>query len=585
MRCMNVTCLNPTCENHQKNLKGTKFCPECGQKTANPEPQNHTCPAADCTNQGKDLGRMKFCSECGSTTVAIGGADPKTTPSSPKGLSADGMVLPQAQLPSGYAAYQAGAAGSGGSRSIVGGDQIITTTVVQNQDQTKQVRQCAVSGRQAEVTSGHVCPSCDLWVHADYFDRDLMQCDRCRTGNAQRASEQFGAKVREFLSDGVITKEELSELRSLGARMGLSLPEQDTIIEQLKRESMQSASTQRSMSLIDQTRWKAVLRAMENKAFSSNPAHLDSLRTLQKSYPDDELIATLLICALLKKLADAPTQFVAEIEQVLAATCFAHDSPQKYLTQALFYRIGSLMGHAMVPRSDEEGSWADMLEQFSEKLSEAAASLERMFPDSDECHALQVAMMIDSYHLSGDNSIREDVNLLLEGGAAAAGKSDIGLALKAAYENATNGQAWGEERELPAGQGLARMYFEKLFSNFVGSNNLNEICTALEYVIQHKGSCCGTLEIKDSKAWVQVMAHVVNCYYPHKENPMKLYPDLFNQSIISKLTDFEKEIFMTIELNEWRLEEMVSWLKSYITRVLNLDLKTINISHHNEDLS
>ena len=192
-----MICLNLNCENHKIDLEGAKFCPECGQKTASPEPQNRTCPAADCTNQGKDLDRMKFCSECGRTTVAIGGAGPETTPSSPKGLSADGMVLPQAQLPSGYAPYQAGAAGSGGSsRSIIAGDQNISTTVVHNQDQTKQVRQCAVSGRQAELTSGHVCPSCDLWVHADYFDRNLMQCDRCRKGKAQRASEQFGAKVR-----------------------------------------------------------------------------------------------------------------------------------------------------------------------------------------------------------------------------------------------------------------------------------------------------------------------------------------------------------------------------------------------------
>jgi hypothetical protein len=36
------------------------------------------------------------------------------------------------------------------------GHNITHFTVVHNQDQTKQVRQSAVSGRQAEVTKGHV---------------------------------------------------------------------------------------------------------------------------------------------------------------------------------------------------------------------------------------------------------------------------------------------------------------------------------------------------------------------------------------------------------------------------------------------
>ena len=78
-----MTCLNPACENHQKDIGTTKFCPECGQKTANPEPQSLTCPSAGCANQGKDLGRMKFCPECGTTTVAGAAATQKIAPSSP----------------------------------------------------------------------------------------------------------------------------------------------------------------------------------------------------------------------------------------------------------------------------------------------------------------------------------------------------------------------------------------------------------------------------------------------------------------------------------------------------------------------
>ena len=136
---------------------------------------------------------------------------------------------------------------------------------------------------------------------------------------------------------------------------------------------------------------------------------------------------------------------------------------------------------------------------------------------------------------------------------------------------------------------LARLYSEKQFSNNLGSstvesNNLHEIHTALEYVIQYKDWCCTTLEIKNSKAWVQVLSHEINCFYPNKENPINLYPDLFNQPIISSLTDFEEEKFMAIELNDWRLEEMASWISKYISKVLNLDLKRVKISHRNENL-
>jgi formylglycine-generating enzyme required for sulfatase activity len=64
-----MICLNTSCENHRKDLGNHKFCPECGQKTASPEPQTLTCLSASCSNQGRNLGSMKFCPECGSVTM------------------------------------------------------------------------------------------------------------------------------------------------------------------------------------------------------------------------------------------------------------------------------------------------------------------------------------------------------------------------------------------------------------------------------------------------------------------------------------------------------------------------------------
>ena len=211
---------------------------------------------------------------------------------------------------------------------------------------------------------------------------------------------------------------------------------------------------------------------MENKVFSTDPAgraQLDSLRALHRSYPENESMAALLVSLLSEEMINDPVQFMPEIERVLEAPCFAHDTPRKYLTRAVFYRGGTLLGQAKVPHSDGKGNWANKLEQFGEGLREAAAALENLFPDSEECHALQVAMMIDSYLLSGDDSIREEVNLLLEGAAGAAGESDVGLALKAAHANAIEGLEWGHVRAMPLGEGLAQEYFAELFTLNLGT--------------------------------------------------------------------------------------------------------------------
>jgi len=221
------------------------------------------------------------------------------------------------------------------------------------------------------------------------------------------------------------------------------------------------------MSLIDQTRLKGVLRAVENKVFSTDPVaargHLESLRALHRSYSGNDLVASLLVSVLTEMAFDHPAETIPEIEQVLRAPCFEHDTPRKYLIRAIFHRGASILALAGVPHSGGEGNWTEYMQQSSEGLRQAAAALENMFPDSEECHAVQVAMMIDIYHASGDETIREDINLLLEGAAAAASDSDIGLALKAAHGNAREGLAWGEERCVTSGDGLARTFFVDLF--------------------------------------------------------------------------------------------------------------------------
>jgi sulfatase modifying factor 1 len=463
-----MMCPAQNCRNHRRDLGDAKFCPECGQKTQSPEPQSLTCPDSSCANQGKALGKMKFCPECGATTVASAIIAPKSSEIGfSGGAGGEPLQQPQVHLPADYAGYESGASSS--VRNIIGGDQNIThSTVVHNQDQTKQVRQCAVSGRHAEVVKGHVCPGCGLWVHQDYFDAALKRCDSCCKAERQRSSEQFDSKVQEFLADGVITREELTELRAHGSRLGLSQGEQDAIIHWRKQESQRSATVQRPLSLIDQTRWKAALRFLNDPKAGpemvTTVGVLDSLRMLHRTYQHNGLIAEGLVLMLCGFLQLRPTEVMSEIEAVLSAPCFDHDSPRKYLIRAVYYRYGGLLGHAQVQAEEEDKNFSEMQHQFSEGLRDAAASLEAMFPESDECHAIQGAIMIDSYHLCHDGQILGDANLLLEAAAGAAGDGDLGLALKRAQANVSEGGDWGREGAMSLGEGLAKIYFEALFN-------------------------------------------------------------------------------------------------------------------------
>ena len=160
------------------------------------------CTNASCKNHGHEQPQSRFCPECGGALAEA--------PKPP--------VQPAASLPPGYNFPAIG-------KSIVGGDQNISNTSIYNQDETKSVRKCAVSGRQAEVTRGYVCPSCSLWVYEDYFDRVKMRCESCRLAASNHTQKQFEEKVIYFLSDGQISREELMELRTLGAQLGLSISE------------------------------------------------------------------------------------------------------------------------------------------------------------------------------------------------------------------------------------------------------------------------------------------------------------------------------------------------------------------------
>ena len=178
---------------------------------------------------------MRFCPECGGALAAAVGS--LSSPSSLDAGNKDARTE--------FGDHKSGVGhlnriASENQKNIVAGNQTFTTTVV-NQDETKAVRTCSVSGRQAEVTKGNVCPACGLWVHSDYFNTTLLKCSKCQDASVKHASGEFAAKVQFFLADGKISPEELDELRKLGSRLGLSLAVQDSLISRERDALLKTA--------------------------------------------------------------------------------------------------------------------------------------------------------------------------------------------------------------------------------------------------------------------------------------------------------------------------------------------------------
>lgn len=108
---------------------------------------------------------------------------------------------------------------------------------------------------------------------------------------------------------------------------------------------------------------------------------------------------------------------------------------------------------------------------------------------------------------------------------------------------------------------------------------------AVNSIIEQTGGNCATLElISDPTMWIQIMDSTINCHYPHKESPDRLYPELTNHTIVAGLEGFEEDNFMTVSLNEMSQSEIVAWIEQYLSKVLSVDLQTARITLRMEQL-
>jgi TPR repeat protein len=349
-------------------------------------------------------------------------------------------------------------------KSIVGGDQNISNTSVYNQDETKSVRRCAVSGRQAEVTRGYVCPSCSLWVHGDHFDRATMRCDSCRQATSKQALGQFEAKVTQFLGDSQISREELMELRGLGTQLGLSNTEQDSAIAKLKQQLVRGEA--KGLSILDKTKLKAALRQLTTTTSELDAAALEgvwsNLKILHRSNPSNVEIATLMVVGLAHALQGRGSirQYRELHEALEQAEALGADSAHKYLVHYLFYRLARQAGRKA------QGDEADFLALAGMRHHAAVTQLENSYSDTPECYAVQLATLLEDYYTNGGDAQSEtEVREFALACAERLSGSEVEEALRLVRQNCSEGKDLDDERAIcPRPPSLAHIYFKVLFT-------------------------------------------------------------------------------------------------------------------------
>jgi hypothetical protein len=255
-------CINNDCECYGTDLGDDNFCGECGAKCVNESPTavNEKQSSVIDSRSSFGVGVVK--------NIVAGDQHNSTINTGLHGVSYSPHAS-QSTAP---------------TKNIIGGNQHISTTTVLNQDETKTVRVCAISGRQAIVVEGYVCPSCSNWVHLDYFNSESRMCTNCFHQRSGDITQSFRAKVQAALDDGVITKDEIIDLKQYGTNLGISEERQNEILKEARTEQ----KSDKPLSTPDRIKLKTAMSQLcKRESTEERLAAFKSLKVLQKNYPSD----------------------------------------------------------------------------------------------------------------------------------------------------------------------------------------------------------------------------------------------------------------------------------------------------------
>ena len=102
----------------------------------------------------------------------------------------------------------------------------------------------------------------------------------------------------------------------------------------------------------------------------------------------------------------------------------------------------------------------------------------------------------------------------------------------------------------------------------MNADQIAEIRPALREAIDGAPHCCVTFEVEaDPERWLQVVDHTINAAYPHADDPEPRLKTLPGVSGI-RITGWETQKFVTLELSEWDLGSLGEWIDAYFVSVL-----------------
>ena len=172
---------------------GAKFCAECGT----PVPQTKECPK--CHAQLKPT--AKFCAECGYSFAGLAST----------GGGASGVQM--------------------GSKNLISGDVVGhqesfkvcgNATIVKNIDESRQMVQCHVCGRNMTIDESFDCPICHEKTCPNCYDRAKGSCTKCHESKVKENETAYKESVVRLCVNGTIGLAERRELIALQKKLGVS---------------------------------------------------------------------------------------------------------------------------------------------------------------------------------------------------------------------------------------------------------------------------------------------------------------------------------------------------------------------------
>ena len=167
-------------------------------------------------------------------------------------------------------------------------------TNVYNQDETKKMMQCVVSGRSAVTSEGAFCRSCNEWAHSDYFNLSRRICKICEDQESGDKENIYRTMVAEFYGDDhKLDSEERKKLDLKAEELGLASELRSRIESQERSKDVLSLDEQMT------PRDKLLFKNAQKSVFRNTGTEgaLIKLEGLSKGFPNNAEIAHLFVLA------------------------------------------------------------------------------------------------------------------------------------------------------------------------------------------------------------------------------------------------------------------------------------------------